>query len=122
MFWSKKEETKSTSQDYVVKGFLAQRADAMHDLEERVEKVIICNGVIDLYPEGADKEAAKEQAEKAKRLLLCAIGRYDDIVNQYNDALKDIRRNTTLNYMPILENGSSHALIENYYKNFYKRG
>lgn len=122
MFWNKKEETKPTSQDYVVKGFLAQRADAMHDLEERVEKVIICNGVIDLYPEGADKEAAKKKAEKAKELLLCAIGRHDSIVNQYNDALKDIRRNITLGYMPILENGSSHALIENYYKNFYKRG
>lgn len=120
MFWNKREETKSTSQDYIVKGFLAQRADAMHDLEERVEEVIICNGVIDLYPEGADKEAAKKKAEKAKELLLCAIGRYDGIVNQYNDALVSTGRNTTLDYMPIYPN--SHALIEDYYKNFYKRG
>lgn len=121
MFWNKREEKKSTSQDYVVKGFLAQRADAMHDLEKRVEKVIICNGVIDLYPEGADKEAAKRDAEKAKELLLCAIGRYDGIVNQYNAALTRTCRNTTLAYMPIPP-GSSHALVEDYYKKFYKRG
>ena len=120
MFWNKREETKSTSQDYIVKGHLAHLEDAMQDLAERVEKVIICNGVIDLYPEGADKEAAKRDAEKAQRLLLCAIGRYDDIVNQYNDALTYTCRNTTLDYMPIYSN--SHALIENYYKNFYKRG
>lgn len=120
MFWNKREEKKSTSQDYVVKGFLAQRADAMHDLEKRVEKVIICNGVIDLYPEGADKEAAKRDAEKAKELLLCAIGRYDGIVNQYNAALTSTCRITTLAYMPIPPN--SHTLIEDYYKKFYKRG
>lgn len=122
MFWKKKEETKSTSQDYVVKGHLAHLDDATHELEKCVEKVIICNGVIDLYPEGADKEAAKRDAEKAKRHLLCAIGRYDDIVNQYNDALTGTCRNTTLWCMPILPHGSSHALIEDYYKNFYKRG
>lgn len=120
MFWNKKEETKSTSQDYVVKGLLGQRQEAMRDLERCVEKVIICNGVIDLYPEGTDKETAKENAEKAKRHLLCAIGRYDDIVNLYNDALRNIHRNTTLSYMPIPPN--SHELIEIYYKNFYKRG
>ena len=120
MFWNKRQETKSTSQDYIVKGFLAQRKDAMYDLEQCVEKVIICNGVIDLYPEGADKEVAKKKAEKAKELLLCAIGRYDGIVNQYNDALVSTGRNTTLDYMPIYPN--SHALIEDYYKNFYKRG
>lgn len=122
MLWSKKEETRSTAQDYVVKGLLGQRQEAMRDLERCVEKVIICNGVIDLYPEGTDKETAKENAENAKRLLLCVMGRYDDIVNQYNDALKNTHRNTTLNYMPILDSGSSDALIEIYYKNFYKRG
>lgn len=49
-----------------------------HDrLCEAVRKVILRKGVIDLYPAGADQNAAIKDCEEAKHSLLCAIGYYD---------------------------------------------
>ena len=52
---------------------------------EKTTKVITRLGVIDLYPEGADRKKAVSDAEKAKQSLLVAIGAYDTARMKYND-------------------------------------
>ena len=55
---------------------------------EKTTQVITRLGVIDLYPEGADRKKAVSDAEKAKESLLVAIGAYDTARMEYNDYIK----------------------------------
>lgn len=55
---------------------------------EKTTKVITRLGVIDLYPEDADRKKAVSDAEKAKQSLLVAIGAYDTARMEYNDYIK----------------------------------
>lgn len=55
---------------------------------EKTTKVITRLGVIDLYPEGADRKKAVSDAEKEKQSLLVAIGAYDTACMEYNDYVK----------------------------------
>ncbi len=52
---------------------------------EKTTQVITRLGVINLYPEGADRKKAVSDAEKAKQSLLVAIGAYDTARMEYND-------------------------------------
>lgn len=89
-------------------------------LEKCAKQVIVKNGVINLYPEGPDKEVAKEESEKAKKSLLTAIGSYDGIrcdMIQYikkhsNDFVTTVR--WPLNYI------TSHEIIERAYARFFQ--
>lgn len=54
-------------------------------LTTQTREVITRKSVIDLYPDGADRNAAIKECEKAKRSLLCAIGAYDTSRIEYND-------------------------------------
>lgn len=108
-----------TPDDIRLKAIENERSEALAILRERAEKVILCNGVINIYPEGADKEKAKADAEKAKYSLLCAIGHYDDLVRQYKEVFLSPNRNSTSYYGKTLT--SSHELIECVYRDFYKK-
>ena len=108
-----------TPDDIRLKAIEEERCEAIGTLRMRVEKVIIRNGAIDLYPEGADKEAAKRDAEKAKYELLCIIGHYDDLVRQYKEVVASPNRVTTTYYGRTLQ--TSHEWIEYCYKDFYKK-
>ena len=120
MLFKKKQAPTDTPQDITVKRLAERRCRAHIDLRERVEKVIICNGAIDLYPEGADKEKAIVDAEAAKFGLLCAIGVFDDLTNQYLRALAEpLERRTTVDYPTNIT--TSHEIIEMTYRDFYKR-
>ena len=120
MLFKKKQAPTDTSQDITVKRLTEKRLHAFTDLRERAEKVIICNGAIDLYPEGADKEKAIVDAEAAKFGLLCAIGVFDDLTNQYLRALAEpLERRTTVDYPTKIT--TSHEIIEMTYRDFYKR-
>lgn len=119
LFKKKTPITHDTPDDIRLKDIENERCEAFVTLRERAEKVIICNGVIDIYPEGADKEKAKADAEKAKYSLLCAIGHYDDLVRQYKEVFLSPNRNTTSYYGRALI--SSHEVIECVYRDFYKK-
>lgn len=54
-------------------------------LTTQTREVITRKSVIDLYPDGADRNAAIKECEKAKRSLLCAISAYDTSRIEYND-------------------------------------
>lgn len=104
-----------TALDKKIKELNNERLATAFTIRERAKKVIICNGAIDLYPEGADKEAAKREAERVKNLLLCSIGHYDDLRRQYLEALTERgERNTTVHWTK--ECKTSHEWVEMAYK------
>ncbi len=121
MFFKKKISTnQDTMLDKKIKELSNERVRAIGLIRERAKKVIICNGAIDLYPEGADKEKAKRDAEAARHSLLCAVGHFDDIVRQCREALdEEGERNTTLGYRKDFT--TSHQWIELAYEEFYKK-
>ena len=114
MFKKEKEEIFDTAYDLIVKRLANEVTKAAHTIYEEVEKVIIRLGVIELYPEGADKETAKRDAEISKQSLLNAIAIYDDLANQYEKAIAQNDRQTTFDYKRKLS--TSHELIEIAYK------
>lgn len=60
-----------------------------HDrVRVKATQVITRLGVIDLYPEGADRKKAVSDAEEAKHALLVAIGAYDTARMEYNNYIK----------------------------------
>ena len=109
-----------TALDKKIKTLNDERFAIACTIRERAKRVIICNGAIDIYPEGADKEKAKRDADKAKESLLCAVGHYDDLLRQYKEALaEEGERNTTAYWTK--EFKTSHEWIEMAYEEFYKK-
>ena len=117
MFGKKKIE--DTPQDVIVKGLRSECNRLTMRIRECAIHVIVCNNVIDLYPEGADRERAMADAQTAKEMLITTIGEYDNAKNQYHKSLQSINRNTTIYYSPM---APSHTLVERVYEGFQKRG
>lgn len=116
-----KSKSFDTAADRKLKELNSQLYEVNNYLLASAEEVIVTQGVIALYPEGADKTAAIKDAEKAKYLLLCRIGEYDGLMREYNERLtKTENRETTKEWRNT--HSSSHKLIEIAYRNFYRRG
>lgn len=87
-------------------------------LYEKTKQVITRVGVINLYPDGADRKKAVFDAEEAKHALLVAIGAYDTACMEYNNYIKK--------YAEKFDNHkeewttTSHEIIERAYKHYYK--
>ena len=91
-------------------------------LTAKVEKVIIANGVINLYPEGsADRQKAVADAAKAKSSMVNTLANYDNLyaVLRRLLAVNDERNTTT--YWTIDRWSESHEIVENTYRNFYRK-
>ena len=115
-----KKKNVDTAQDKRVKKLHSDRYDAWLKVEEATEKVIVCNGVIDLYPDGADKDKAKRDADNAKEGLLAAMAVYDDLRNQQKQAFDTpFERVTTKDWHTVIL--TSHDIVEKTYKKFYKK-
>lgn len=67
---------------------LYQVWEARDRLRAKAKQVITRLGVINLYPDGADRRKAVSDAEKAKYALLVAIGAYDTARMEYNNYIK----------------------------------
>jgi hypothetical protein len=118
--FKKKKKVIATSQDIFVKEYWEKLSVARGRLKDTVEAVIIRSGVVELYPEGADKTKAINDLNHAKSILLCAIGSYDSARNNYNEALESIKpRITTASYGAAFK--TSHEWVEIFYKEFYKK-
>ena len=117
---SKRPINQDTALDKKIKEIDNERLTTAFSIRERAKRVIICNGAIDLYPEGADKDKAKRDAEKAKEILLCAVGHYDDLLRQYKEAFsQEGERNTTAYWSKDAK--TSHEWIEMAYEEFWKK-
>ena len=91
-------------------------------LTAKVEKVIIANGVINLYPEGsADRQKAVADAAKAKSSMVNTLANYDNLyaILRRLLAVNDERNTTT--YWTIDRWSESHEIVENTYRNFYRK-
>jgi hypothetical protein len=118
--FKKKKKIVATSQDIFVKEYCEKLSIARGRLKDAVEAVIIRSGVVELYPEGADKNKAINDMNYAKSILLCAIGSYDSARNNYNEALESTEpRVTTACYGTAFK--TSHELVEVFYEVFYKK-
>jgi hypothetical protein len=84
-------------------------------LEAAVRKVIICIGCIDLYPDGEDKDIAKEDTKKAKTILYHMLDKYEKALSDYNNILAKSGLKQMHNF------SSSHEIIEIFYEKFYNK-
>lgn len=90
-------------------------------LKEATKAVIIKKNVIELYPDGADKNIAIASFKSAQVELLCAIGHYDstrvDAQEYYQEHDKsDFYKDWSKIHLP-----NSHSLIEETYGDFFKK-
>ena len=71
-----------------VDDFIHKVCEAHDRLTAKTKQVITRLGVINLYPDGADREKAVSDAEEAKHALIAAIGEYDIAQMEYNNYIK----------------------------------
>ena len=87
-------------------------------LYEKTRQAITRVGVINLYPDGADRRKAVSDAEEAKRTLIVAIGEYDTARMEYNNYIKKYAEKFD---SPKEEwTTTSHEIVEWAYKYYYK--
>lgn len=87
-------------------------------LYEKTRQVITRVGVINLYPDGADRKKAVSDAEKAKQSLLVTIGAYDTARMEYNDY---VEKNAEKFNSPKQEwTTTSHEIVEWAYRHYNK--
>lgn len=116
MFGKKRETVQDTALDRRVKEVFKVVRESRNALENKVVDVIRKNGVVALYPEGADKAKAIIDAEQAKHYMVNAIAQYDEAIHELNRTLaSEGERKTTAEWVNHF--CDSHELIENvYYK------
>ena len=87
-------------------------------LSAKAKQVITRLGVINLYPDGADRKKAVSDAEEAKHALIAAIGAYDTARMEYNNYIKKYAENFD---SPKREwTTTSHEIIEWTYQYYNK--
>lgn len=92
--------------------------EAKKQLNDAVEAVIKKQGVIALYPEGADKKTAIQDCEEAKRKMICAIGFYDARRQERIDYFKQNFEHLE-GWADGSNEGTSHDIVETAYYYFY---
>ena len=123
MFFKRKEKIKiieKTPEDNYLIDLQFKHIQSYGKLKEQVDKIITLNGIISIYPDGADKNKTVEDLNKAKNHLLCIIGEYDDLRRQYThyfNKTKD-KRIYTKGYSDKLM--SSQTVIKNAYEDYYR--
>lgn len=94
--------------------------DARSRLKDCVIDVITKTNVVALYPDGPDKEKAKEVANQAQQSLLCAIGQYDSQLVELKRLLGQPNPRLTTSDWEFNLN-DSHKIIEEAYRNYFKK-
>ena len=117
-----KKNKKPTIYDITLEEKFFDYQDAYIRLKEATEAVIIKKNVIDLYPDGADKNAAISSFKSAQIELICAIGHYDSTRADSRDYYQEQDKNDFYkDWSAIRSLKTSHALIEEIYENFFKK-
>lgn len=116
--FSKKKEKKFNPYENHTDEMLYKVWETRDRLFEKTTKVITRLGVIDLYPEGADRKKAVSDAGEAKYSLIVAIGAYDTARMEYNNYIKK--------YAQMFDNPkkewttTSHEIVEWAYRYYNK--
>lgn len=108
-------------EDEYLTTLLEQVCEVKEVLMDRVEAVAIKVGVIDFYPEGSDKNLAISDAEEAKKILLSAVGSYDDKLNEAHAYYVEHRDafQRYANFDPSRRYQTSHQVVEIAYYNYH---
>lgn len=105
--------------DMHLKELINEFDDKRNDLMAQIPQLITKKNVIELYPDGADKNKAIADFEQTKQSLLTYIGAYDNIYNQLMrfdySRCQEMRTNK---YQ--FKSATSHSIIEIAYSNFYR--
>lgn len=122
MFDKKNKANEDTFLDNEIRSCVNSLKEFNNILTTKVEKVIVANGVIDLYPEGsADKQKAIADAAKAKNSMVNTLAHYDNLHATLRRLLTtDGERNTTI-YWTIDRWSESHEIVEYAYRNFFRK-
>ena len=96
--------------------------DAYIRLGKATEATIIKKNVIELYPDGADKNVAIASFKSAQIELICAIGHYDSMRADSRDYYQNHDKNDFYKDWSVIDSlKNSHTLIEEVYENFFKK-
>lgn len=122
MFGKKNKANEDTFLDKEIRNCVDTLIGFNQLLTARVEKVIIANGVINLYPEGsADRQKAVADAVKAKSSMMNTLANYNNLHATLRRLLAtNGERNTTI-YWTIDRWSESHEIVENTYRNFFRK-
>lgn len=116
----KKKQTEENGREKYLTTLLDKLIKEEIKLENQAIKVIICKGVIDLYPDGADQKAAIKDFENNQQYLLNKIALYDNARQTYINILEKYQAEEVgLNYVKPL---TSHEIVEKTYKRFFEKG
>lgn len=118
MFMKKKKMAQPTYYDNQLKRLIEDWMAARDHLISSVECCITRKGVIDLYPDGADKKRAQADLETAQRILLNRIGAYDSLRAQISQF--PIDKCETVHYNAN-ELAKSHEIVEIAYRNYFRK-
>ena len=112
----------STPEDIKRRALHTELLIAQNDLSEATEIVIVRSGVLDLYPNGPDREQAEKDLESAKKVMIGYAGTVDRLRNETRKFINENNENfvTTKDYDRLSDRITSHTIIENAYKNFFK--
>ena len=118
MFGKKKEREKESNRVTPLDEKIVEAFNAVHEarrgLNERVVDAICKNGVLALYPEGADKGRAIADAYCAKCNMVNAIAQYNEAIRELDAVLaREGERNITAEWVNHFCN--SHEIVENVY-------
>lgn len=121
MFLKKRSRWEWTPADWERDRLLRDYFDAKTELENRVKTAIVRKGVIDLYPDGPDKDCAIKDFEAAQHSLLCAIGTVDGLRNDMKSYIAAHKDDfvATARWVAPNDKISSHTIIEKIYRDFF---
>ena len=116
----------SKKKDSHINIYEAHADELLHDLlgtkrdrlMAKTREIITRKAVIDLYPDGPDRNTAIKECEAAKHSLLCAIGAYDISRMEYNDYIKQNAERFNNPRRPWTT--TSHDFIAIAYENYFK--
>lgn len=118
MLFKKKVQTENDGKEKYLESLVDKIIQKEEDLEDQVIKVIICKGVIVLYPDGPDKRAAIKDYEHSQQYLLNRIALYDNARQIYISVLEKYQaEGIGLNRVKPL---TSHEIVEETYRRFFK--
>ena len=115
MFLKKHSQPEWTPADRQRERLLLDYFAAETNLEEKAKVAIVRKGVIDLYPDGPDKDRAIKDFEAVQHSLLCAIGTVDGLRNDMRSYIaaheKDFEATARVSTFPAIPSSKRSTAI-----------
>lgn len=113
--FKRKQKDKNTPADLRLRNLWKQYLDVLNYLDNTVRKIIIKKEVIEIYPNGVDKDKAIKDYKFEQQHLLTLIAEYDDLRNQIDNLIRKTKeeRETTIDWHTPQ---TSHERIEAIYR------